>query len=61
MSKPSLYVVKIHVSDGRWLPYGPAFRTTVAAEIWAKRVLLGQDHIVTAAADDDDNDLDDAT
>lgn len=60
MSDVLFYLVKIHLADGRWVPYGPTFRSTTAAEIWARRSLFGQDYIVTPA-EKDDNDLSDAT
>lgn len=60
MPAPPIYFVQIHLSDGRWVPYGPTFRSTAAAEIWAKRTLHGQDYVVTTAGEDK-NDLDDAT
>lgn len=60
MPAPLIYFVQIHLADGRWVPYGPTFRSTTAAEIWAKRSLFGQDYIVTTTGEDK-SDLDDAT
>ncbi len=60
MSDSPRYLVKIHLTDGRWVPYGPTFRSMTAAELWARRALFGQDYTIMMAGDDE-SDLTDAT